>query len=295
MVQPAVPAVDSSLLARAAQVLNVFARPRPTLTLTEVVRGCGLPQSTVHRLLDQLVQVGWLEREGRHYRLGLRLLELGAFAAQHNRLCNAALPHLTALHEATGYWAHLTVLDGAQIVYLDQVGDPRRAVLPFRAGARLPAHCTAAGKALLAFPRNPDAGEALAAQVLAPRTRRTIVSTDLFALELARVRRSGLAFDQQECFDEVSCVAAPLRGAGWALAAISLSRSLSRALPSGVANADMTALGPKVSNCARAVWSSLLTSSQPGGRKPEPSPSPASTPQDQAENMLYWLRYSEWS
>jgi DNA-binding IclR family transcriptional regulator len=285
---PTASLAEPMLLSRAATILNAFAGPQPTLSLTEVVRICGLPQSTVHRLMDQLVQIGWLEREQRRYRLGLPLLELGAFAAHHNRLRQAALPHLMALHQSTGAWAHLAVLDGPEIVYLEQVGDPRQRAMPFPAGARLPAHCTAAGKALLAFSRDRMAAAAAPWPPLTPRTRRTITRPDLLELELADVRSDRVAFDRQECFDDVNCIAVPLRGAGWALAAISVSRN--------TGSTDLSGLAPKVSACARTIWSSLFaTVRRAEEKKPTLTAPDPETLESTADSTHYWLRFREWS
>jgi DNA-binding IclR family transcriptional regulator len=272
-----------AVLDKAVRILSAFEGQRPTLTLTEVVRHSGLSQSTVHRLMDQLVQIGWLERERKTYRLGLRLLELGAFASHHNRLRKAALPHLVALHEATGFWVHLAILDGSEIVYLEQIGDPRRSTVPFQVGGRLPAHCTAAGKALLAFSDTVPTGQLHGE--FAPRTRQTITRIDSLQLELATVRNESVAFDREECFQKVACVAAPLRGAGRALAAISISQT--------PASDELSRLAPQVINCARAVWASMF---EPGWRSEGRAESPPSTPgpETSADSMLYWLRFNEW-
>jgi DNA-binding IclR family transcriptional regulator len=269
-----------ALLEKAALILSAFEGQRSALTLTDVIRHSGLPQTTVHRLLDQLVGIGWLERDQRKYRLGLRLLELGAFALHHNRLRQAAVPHLIALHQATGHWVQLWVLDGQEVVCLDQMGDPAQSSVPFQAGGRLPAHCTATGKALLAF-----GGDEIEAP-LAPRTSRTITSVEALRIELAGVRAEGAAFDREECFPGLSCVAAPLRSGGRALAAISLSRA--------AGNTDLKRLAPQVSRSARATWTSLFGT----GRRVRGDTLPADTasgPENSADSMQYWLHFNEWT
>ena len=272
------------LLEKAALILSAFEGQRSALGLTDVVRHSGLSQTTVHRLLDQLVQIGWLGKEGRKYYLGLRLLELGAFASHHNRLRRAALPHLISLHQATGHWAHLSVLDKGDVLCLEQIGDPRRSSIGYQVGGRLPAHCTAAGKALLAFGEAVTVEELLAGD-LAPRTRSTITRGEALRGELARVRTQGVAYDQEECFDGVTCVAAPLRGAGQALAAISLSRT--------VGHADLKRMAHQVGQCARAVWASL---SDAGRRfeKTHAVDTGLATESGDTATVLAWLRFSEW-
>ncbi|MFE7358968.1 IclR family transcriptional regulator [Streptomyces sp. NPDC057543] len=276
-----------SLLEKAAKVLSAFQGAEPRLTLTEIVQRSGLPRSSAHRILDQLVQLRWLEREGRDYRLGMGMLELGALASHHNRLRRAALPHLHALHESTGHLVHLTVLDGTEVVYLERIGGADDGGVPSRVGGRQPAYCTAAGKAIVAFS---DAG--LVQQVirggLRPRTPRTITRPESFHRELATVRERGVAFDYEEGFRGVFCVAAPLRGAGRAIAAISVCGN--------GAHRELERIAPSVRGCARSVWQDVFgpgrhtkKRAQPGGGTLAPG-----VPQPAMDNMMSWLRFSEW-
>lgn len=276
-----------SLLEKAAKVLRTFQSGQPRLTLTEVVQRSGLPRSSAHRILDQLVQLRWLEREGRDYRLGMGMLELGALAAHHNRLRRAALPHLYALHEATGHLVHLTVLDGTEVVYLERIGGADDSGVPSRVGGRQPAYCTAAGKAILAF-----SDGALVEQVirrgLRPRTPRTLTRPESFRGELATVRQRGVAFDLEEGFQGVSCVAAPLRGAGRAIAAISVCGN--------GAHRELERIAPAVLGCSRSVWQAIFgpgrrtrKEAQPGGAVPAPA-----VPQPSMDDMMDWLRFNEW-
>ncbi|MEU3401473.1 IclR family transcriptional regulator [Streptomyces filamentosus] len=280
-------AAPLSLLEKAAKVLSAFQSAGPRLTLTEVVQLSGIRRSSAHRILDQLVQLRWLEREGRDYRLGMGMLELGATASHHNRLRRAALPHLHALHESTGHLVHFTVLDGSEVVYLERIGGSDDSGVPSRAGGRQPAYCTASGKAILAF------GEAAAVERvirdgLRPRTPRTITRPESFRAELALVRERGVAFDHEEGHRNVFCVAAPLRGAGRAVAAISVcGHNVHR---------DLERIAPLVRGCARSVWRSMFGP----GRQPERQVRPAGpgdaagVSQPSMDNMMAWLRFSDW-
>ncbi|MGI5472698.1 IclR family transcriptional regulator [Streptomyces sp. CA-132043] len=273
-----------SLLEKAALVLGAFKGATPRLTLTEVVRRSGLPRSSVHRILDQLVRLGWLERDGRDYRLGMGMLELGATAAHHNRLRRAALPHLHALHERTGHVVHLAVLDGPEVVYLERHGGTADASVPSRIGGRQPAYCTGTGKAILAFSE-----EALVAEVLRaglrPRTPHTLVRPRSFRAELTRVRERGVAYDREEAFRGVACVAAPLRGAGRAVAAVSVCGN-------GI-HRELERLAPMVLGTARSVWAALYGP----GRAVQPRAAEEAAPpldQGQMDTLMSWLRFAEW-
>ncbi|MFF8594485.1 IclR family transcriptional regulator [Streptomyces sp. NPDC015220] len=277
-----------SLLEKAAKVLSAFQSAEPRLTLTQVVQRSGIPRSSAHRILDQLVQLRWLEREGHDYRLGMGMLELGALASHHNRLRRAALPHLHALHESTGHLVHLTVLDGAEVVYLERIGGSDDGGVPSRVGGRQPAHCTAAGKAILAF-----GDAALVEQVihggLRARTPRTITRPESLRRELAAVRERGVAFDHEEGFRGVSCVAAPLRGAGRAVAAISVCGN--------GAHRELERIAPSVLGCARSVWQDMFGPGRRAknrARSERAAPSVPAVPPHAMDGMMSWLRFSEW-
>ncbi|MFF9066597.1 IclR family transcriptional regulator [Streptomyces sp. NPDC014891] len=276
-----------SLLEKAAKVLSAFESAGPRLTLTEVIQRSGIRRSSAHRILDQLVQLRWLEREGRDYRLGIGMLELGAMASHHNRLRRAALPHLHALHESTGHLVHLTVLDGSEVVYLERIGGSDDSVVPSRAGGRQPAYCTASGKAILAFGDGP-AVERVIRDGLRPRTPRTLTRPESFRRELAATRERGVAFDREEGYRGVFCVAAPLRGSGRAVAAVSVCGH-------GV-HREMERLAPAVRGCARAVWQSMFGPQRPAERRGRAAGpvAEAEPPQPSMDTMMAWLRVSDW-
>ncbi|MFJ9341264.1 IclR family transcriptional regulator [Streptomyces sp. NPDC101733] len=275
-----------SLLEKAERVLGAFDGPEPRLSLTEVVRRSGIPRSSAHRILDQLVQLRWLDREGRDYRMGMRMLELGGLASHHNRLRRAALPLLHALHEQTGRLVHLSVLDGAEVVCLERIGGSETTTVPSRVGGRMPAHCTASGKAILAF-SDPDTVEHVLGQGLRPRTPRTLVRPLALRAELAATRDRGIAYDREENFRGITCVAAPLRGAGRAVAAVSVS--------SCHGERESARLAPAVLACARAVWRELYGPGRAGrSASAPPREQPPAVSARAMDNMMGWLRFSEW-
>src|SRR5712672_2839578 len=116
------PASPSAVIDRISLVLDAFDGPG-RLTRAPIVRRTGLPRSSAHRMLERLVQLRWLRRSGRDYELGMRLVELGSLAVHQDRLHRAAQPFLHELHRATGLVVHLAVLDGSDVVYLQQIGN----------------------------------------------------------------------------------------------------------------------------------------------------------------------------
>lgn len=212
-----------SMIERMTLILDAFDNATPTLTLLSLAERTGLPRSTVHRILDQMIRLRWLAHAAGGYRLGMRPLELGGLAADHNEIRDVVNPLLHELSQRTGMAGHLAVLDGREVLYLDKAGGRFAANLPTRLGGRMPAHSTALGKAILAS-LEPDNVEATFRAQLPKLTARTIGDSDELHRELARIRlRQGIAVDNEESVAGVACVAAPLRARGPASAAISLS------------------------------------------------------------------------
>ncbi|WP_446222147.1 IclR family transcriptional regulator [Nocardia sp. IBHARD005] len=213
----------TSMIERMTLILDAFDTATPTLTLLGLAERTGLPRSTVHRILDQMIRLRWLAHTPGGYRLGLRVLELGGLAAEQNELREVVGPLLYDLSQRTGLVGHLAVLDGREVLFLDRSGGRGRMVIPTRIGGRLPAHSTAVGKALLAT-LEPGIAEASLRGNAVARTARTIVDRAELHRELARIRnRQGVAVDTEESLPGVGCVAVPIRGRGVAVAAISLS------------------------------------------------------------------------
>ena len=232
-----------SVLGRVDCVIGAFDRADHALTLHELTERTGLPKSTVHRMVDQLVAIGWIEREVSGYRIGMRLFEIGGLAARRSRLSDLANPHLHALSATTGLAVQMAILDGTDVVYLERI--PMRGFrLPTRQGGRQPAYCTALGKAMLAF--DPAAAAEVLAGELPARTSRTLTTARELEIELERIAETGLAFDHQESYEGLACVAAPLRGSGRAIAAVSVSGP--------VARVDLHAVAPLVRNTAATIW-----------------------------------------
>lgn len=232
-----------SLVGRIAAIMDAFDQDVAVLSLAELSRRCGLPKSTAHRLAEQLRALGWLERDYRGYRVGIRLFELGGLAVGYNKIRDAALPHLHALANHSGHAVQLAVLDGAEVVYLERVV-VGNAGLPTRPGARMPAYCTGLGKAMLAFDEEATE-QALEAEMLS-RTPTTITSPDRLREALEQVRTTGVAFDVQEAYEGLGCVAAPIRSAGRAIAAVSVTGR--------VDSIDMTSLATVVQRTAADIW-----------------------------------------
>ena len=214
-------ATAPSVLWKAFDVLGAFSHRHRVLTLAQIVRYTGLPKSTVHRVLAMLLDTGAVEQAAGGYRIGLRLFALGALPPE-AALREAALVHLEELHRYTGQTLHLAVLRDADVVYLEKLQGRKGVSTPALVGDRLPAHCTAVGKALLAFSGGGVAAEALAGP-LTRRTARSMTSPEQVCRQLDTVRSSGFAVDREESAAGLSCVAVPILVQDRAVAAVSVA------------------------------------------------------------------------
>jgi DNA-binding IclR family transcriptional regulator len=217
----------SSMVDRVVLILSIFERSSAeALTAGQISVRSGIPRSSVHRILSQLVTARWLMRHEDGYALGLRMFEIGSLVAHRSRITSAARPFIHELADRTGQVVHLAVLDQQDVVYLDKVGSAflDRAfadTLPSRVGGRLPAHCTAVGKALLAYSPQATVSEYLATG-LRRRTEASLATPAALEAAIVSIRNSGCATDRDEAVPGVACVAAPIRNFDEVAAAVSV-------------------------------------------------------------------------
>lgn len=240
---------ERSVLGKVRLLLDAFSVDDTGLPLAELVRRSGLAKPTVHRLCQELVGWGLLERDPAGYRLGLSLFEMGQRVPRQRVLRDAALPHLEELFVATRETVHCAVLDGLEVVYIEKLSGYRQVDTPSRIAGRMPLHCTATGKALLAFGPPGLLGEVVASG-LTRRTARTVTSGHLLRTQIAAVRTAGYAVEHEETRLGHSSVAAPVFGPSGVLAgALSVTAPTSRV--------NVPRLGSIVRETAAAVTRSL--------------------------------------
>ncbi len=213
-----------SVLGRATQLLFAFTPQDSALPLGELARRAHLAKSTAHRLCATLCEAQMLEKTDKGYYLGLRLFEVGALAPRQRGVKEASANILADLRSATGETVHLAVRDELDVLYLDKLtGSSRGPRLPSRVGGRMPLHCTAVGKALLAFSR-PALLQRVVDDGLRRRTSSTIVLPKFLCEQISEIRRTGIAYEHGESTPSVVCVACPILGKDrQAVAAVSIA------------------------------------------------------------------------
>lgn len=235
---------------RLLAVLAAFDHTHPALCLTDISRRAGLTLTTAHRLVGALTKWGALERDADGvYHIGLRLWEVAALAPRGLALRQIALPHLEDLYEATHENVQLAVRDGSEVVYIEWLSGRSAVGVHIRVGARWPLHATGVGLVLLAHAA-PEFQDEYCAGPLASFTPHTITDPARLRRELAEVRRTGVAVSSRQVTDDALSVAAPVRGAGGAVAA-----AVSVVVPH--ADAQVPVLVPAVRLAARGISRAL--------------------------------------
>jgi len=202
----AVPAVS-----RALDILELFLTDG-TLSAPEITARLGLPRTTVHELVNTLVDRDYLSAEPgapTRYRLGIRLFQLGGHFASRLDLTREAQDVAAEIAAACDETVHVALLDGSDVVYVAKVDSTHPVRMVSAVGRRLPAHCTAVGKILLSA-MSPEAFEARypRGRALPAMTPHSITSPARLRQHLAEVRETGVAYDDRESNEAVGCVAA---------------------------------------------------------------------------------------
>jgi IclR family transcriptional regulator, acetate operon repressor len=210
------PVVQS--LDRALSILDVLRLSDGGLALGDVASRSGLPKSTTHRLLSTLERRGLVARDPDTgtYRLATKTFEpVGAGPG-----VRQVLEGLAAL---SGETANLGALIGSEVLYVDRADSPHALRWQLGVGSRVPAYCSAMGKAILASLPAGEVSRRLPRR-LKPFTGHTITERRTLLDELALVRRRGFAMDDEEFMDGVRCVAVPIGyGAAGVAHAVSLA------------------------------------------------------------------------
>lgn len=197
---------------RAIAILEQMASRGGSASLSDLASALGLCRSTVHGLLATMKQRGLVAQETNGvYVLGIKLFELGTVAVSRLDLRTIAGPVLQQLVDKFQETAHLVVADGLDVIYIDKRECARSMRIVSQVGYRLPAYCTAVGKAILAFMPTEELDRLLADVELQAWTRNTITDKQLLKADLQEVRRRGYALDREEIFEGLCCVGAPIR------------------------------------------------------------------------------------
>jgi IclR family transcriptional regulator, carbohydrate utilization repressor len=198
------------VLERMFSLMDVLAESETSLSLKDISERTGLHPSTAHRILNDLATGRYVDRpEAGHYRLGMRLLELGNVVKGRLSVREAALGPMRELHEQIQQPVNLSMRQGDEIVYIERAYSERSGMQVVRAiGARAPLHLTSVGKLFLAAD-DPLRVRSYATRTGLPgQTRNSITQVLALQRELMRVNQQGIARDNEELELGVRCMAA---------------------------------------------------------------------------------------
>lgn len=216
-------------LARGLHVIRAFSGVDRRFTIADVSRATGLTRAVVRRCLYTLKELGYAATDGRTYSLQPRILNLGYAYLSTAPIPIAAQPVLEELSAQLGEATSVAVLDDGAVVYVARAATRRIMAVTLGVGSRLPAYCTALGRALLAGMPPEQAAQELAKFELVAHTRFTVTSRRRIEEILAEARVEGFAVNDQELEIGLRAIAVPIRNVvGTTVAAMNVSAQASR-------------------------------------------------------------------
>lgn len=213
----------------ACTVLETLMRRNDT-SVSDLSKEINLSKSTIHNHLKTLAEAGYVDKQRGEYQLGLQCLTLGGYARDHHSLYQTARSAVDHLAEETGELAMVTTHDRGKSVYLYQVRGADAVTTDSYLGIRLPLHCTATGKAMLAYMDRDQAEQILSQEGLPEQTENTITDPEQLFEEFDQIRDRRVAFDDEERILGMRGIASPVieRGSGAVIGALSITGPISR-------------------------------------------------------------------
>ena len=228
--------------ARGLEVIRSFNAAAPQQTLSDVAARTGLTRAGARRILLTLQTLGYVQSDGRWFRLTPRILDLGFAYLSSLPIWNLAEPVMEQLSAQVHESVSAAVLEGTDVVYVLRVSTRSLLRMSLGAGSRLPAYCASLGRVLLAGLSDEQAHAVLSQSALEPRTRHTLTDVDALMAQVRLTRQQGWALVDQEMEEGVISIAAPIIGRnGQVLAAINVSGQANR---TSAADMQATMLGP---------------------------------------------------
>jgi IclR family transcriptional regulator, pca regulon regulatory protein len=210
-------------------VIRALSQPGPGLTLSDVARETSLTRAAARRFLLTLEDLGYVRADDRRFSLTPRVLDLGYSFLSSLSLPEIAQPHLRELVGRVNESSSVSVLDGADIVYVAREPTQRIMTVAISVGTRFPAYATSMGRVLLAGLSETQLAATLSRADLKPLTSKTLTEEAALRAELERVREQGFAIVDQELEGGLRSLAAPIHDPrGSVVAAINISTHASR-------------------------------------------------------------------
>jgi len=204
---------SKSVTGRAFAVLNAFDASHRHQTLASLSRRSGLPLTTTHRLVNELVTQGALSRTADgSYEIGNKIWQLGILASLHSDLREIALPYMEDIYQLANDAVQIGVLDGIRCLIVERIAGSRTLEVVSKPGARLPLHASGVGKVLLA--NGSKELQQAALESMEKFTGKTITDAEVLKRQLNAIKAQGFAHSQEELAVGATSLAVPLFGYG---------------------------------------------------------------------------------
>ena len=215
-------------LDKSLQVIELLGKNPQGLSLLEMSDMLGFPKSTIHHILSTFLPYDYVaqNRETRKYHLGFKFLSLSKVILDTIDIRKIANKYLRQLHEECNETAHLAILRDGKVIYIDKIEKPMGLSLATYVGFATEPHAAAGGKMLLSELSPEEIRKIYHSGPLKVYGKNAITSMDQLLRELEKVRKQGYAIDDEEYYEGVRCVAAPVRAGGKIVAAISITGSI---------------------------------------------------------------------
>jgi len=215
-------------LDKSLQILDLLSKNPQGLSLLEMSNMIGFPKSSIHHILSTFLPYDYVAKnlETKKYSLGFKFLSIGKIILNNIDVRNIAHKHLLELHEKCKEAVHLAILRGGHVIYIDKIDTQRMLSLATYIGFRTDPHAGAGGKVLLSELSRKEIMDIYREKPLKAYAKNTITSMPQLFEELEKIKQQGYAIDDEEYYEGIRCVAAPVR-AGWKMiAAVSITGAI---------------------------------------------------------------------
>jgi DNA-binding IclR family transcriptional regulator len=213
---------------RCLKVIDILSDYPAGLKLTEISGHLDLHPSSVHHMVSTLLPHDYITQDPdtKKYSLGFRFLEISRKILDNLDIRKVAHRHLEVLRQECQEAVHLAMLRGDKVVYIDKLDTPSGLSLATYVGFATDPHAAAGGKVLLAGLKDDEVKGIYKNKSLKAYGKNTITRLPALMAELERIRKQGYAVDNEEYYEGVRCVAAPVRSGGQVVASISVTGSI---------------------------------------------------------------------
>jgi DNA-binding IclR family transcriptional regulator len=218
-------------LEKGLELLILLSRHDTELSLERLSKKAGFSKTTCFRLLQTMRRLNFVTQsaETKCYQLGPRNISIGTAALDRQSVRSIAVPYMRRIRAQTNETVNLTILDGAEVVFVERIEANFIVNSNLYVGSRLPVHCSSMGKAILAYLSEEKLVQILDKLDFQPRTAKTIITRTQLIEELTGIRSTGTAINNEELEEGLFAIASPIRDhSGEPIAAMNISFPLVR-------------------------------------------------------------------